>query len=415
MIAQRQAPPTGEAQARAVVPGLPTVRFWADETPANPSKAFRKIQPTLPRLAANARRWRGRPIVDILALSGGGGDGAFGAGVLSGWTQRGDRPEFEVVTGVSAGAIIAPLAFLGPKYDRQLREVWTKYETTDLVQINGLQGILGGDALVDTSKLAELIAQYLSRDVLDEIAREYERGRVLMVLTTNLDAQRPVVWNLGELARSRHPDAQRLFHKIILASAAIPGALSPVNIPVVVDGKVYDELHVDGGTTREIFISPIQVPMKALDQLYDRPPIRRIWLIKNMREQPVYQPVTQQTLPIAGRAISTLIFNQSAGEIYRIYRRARDAGAQFRMLAIPAAFKYTSDQVFDPAYQEKLFEFGETLGRSGRHWLRRPPELMANRPRVVASELIPVKPRSEPAARPSFSVDGTLAGFSVPR
>jgi predicted patatin/cPLA2 family phospholipase len=342
MVAQREPLPSGLAQSRAVVPGLSTVRFWADETPANPTAAFRKIQPTLPRLAANAQRRGGRPVVDILALSGGGGDGAFGAGVLAGWTKRGDRPEFEVVTGVSAGAIIAPLAFLGPDYDDELKEVWTKYQTTDLVQINGLQGVLGGDALVDTSKLAELIAQYLSPAVMAEIAREYERGRILMVLTTNLDAQRPVVWNLGELARSRHPDAHRLFHKIIRASAAILGALSPVNIPVVVDGKTYDELHVDGGTTREVFISPIEVPLKALDQLYDRPPIRRIWLIKNMREQPIYQPVTQQTLPIAGRAISTLIHNQSAGEIYRIYRRALDAGAEFRMLAIPADFKYTS-------------------------------------------------------------------------
>ncbi len=415
MVAQRKAPPTGAEQARASIPGLPTVRFWADETPANPSAAFRKIQPTLPRLAAHAKRSGGRPIVNILALSGGGGDGAFGAGVLSGWTKRGDRPEFEVVTGVSAGAIIAPLAFLGPKYDEQLRDVWTKYETTDLVQINGLQGIIGGDALVDTSKLAELIASYLSRDVLDEIAREYERGRILMVLTTNLDAQRPVVWNLGELARSRHPDAAGLFHKIILASAAIPGALSPVNIPVVIDGKVYDELHVDGGTTREIFISPIQVPMKALDELYDRPPIRRIWLIKNMREQPVYQPVTQQTLPIAGRAISTLIFNQSAGEIYRIYRLARDAGAEFRMLAIPAGFKYTSSQVFDPAYQEKLFEFGEELGRAGNGWLRQPPELLPNRPRVIASKLIEVAPRARPPSNPQFSADGGLSGFSEPK
>ncbi len=145
MLPQRQPPPSGQAQARAVVPGMPTVRFWADETPRDPAAAFRKIQPTLPRLAAHAKRWQGRPIVDILALSGGGGDGAFGAGVLAGWTKRGDRPEFEVVTGVSAGAIIAPLAFLGPKYDDELREVWTKYETTDLVQINGLQGILGGD------------------------------------------------------------------------------------------------------------------------------------------------------------------------------------------------------------------------------------------------------------------------------
>ena len=408
MVAQREPLPSGLAQSRAVVPGLPTVRFWADETPANPTAAFRKIQPTLPRLAANAQRRGGRPIVDILALSGGGGDGAFGAGVLAGWTKRGDRPEFEVVTGVSAGAIIAPLAFLGPDYDDELKEVWTKYQTTDLVQINGLQGVLGGDALVDTSKLAELIAQYLSPAVMAEIAREYERGRILMVLTTNLDAQRPVVWNLGELARSRHPDAHRLFHKIILASAAIPGALSPVNIPVVVDGKTYDELHVDGGTTREVFISPIEVPLKALDQLYDRPPIRRIWLIKNMREQPIYQPVTQQTLPIAGRAISTLIHNQSAGEIYRIYRRALDAGAEFRMIAIPADFKYTSTQVFDPAYQEKLFAFGETLGRAGNRWLRRPPELIPNRPRIITSELIPVEPRESEPSTPTFSIDGSI-------
>jgi hypothetical protein len=254
----------------------------------------------------------------------------------------------------------------------------------------------------------ELIAQYLSPAVTAEIAREYERGRILMVLTTNLDAQRPVVWNLGELARSRHPDAHNLFHKIILASAAIPGALSPVNIPVVVDGKTYDELHVDGGATREVFISPIEVPLKALDQLYDRPPIRRIWLIKNMREQPIYQPVTQQTLPIAGRAISTLIHNQSAGEIYRIYRRALDAGAECRMLAIPTDFNYTSTQVFDPAYQEKLLAFGETLGRAGNRWLRRPPELIPNRPRIITSELIPVEPRESEPSTPSFSIHGSI-------
>jgi len=259
-----------------------------------------------------------------------------------------------------------------------------------------------------------LIATYLNRRVLDEIAREYERGRVLMVLTTNLDAQRPVVWNLGELARSHHPEAERLLHQVILASAAIPGAFSPVNIPVAVDGKIYDELHVDGGTTREMFISPMQVPLKKLDWLYGRPPIRRIWLIKNMREQPIYQPVEQQTLSIAGRAISTLIHNQSAGEIYRIYRRAMDAGAQFQMLAIPADFKYTSTQVFDPAYQEKLFDFGEAIGRAGNRWLDRPPELLPNRPRSVAAELVPVTPRASAPASPQFSVEGNISGFVRP-
>lgn len=152
-LAARNPLPDGAAQLSAEVVGLPGVRFWADETPSDPVRAFKQALPDLPQLGKHAERINGRPVVEILALSGGGGDGAFGAGVLTGWTARGDRPKFEIVTGVSAGAIIAPFAFLGPRYDGVLKEIWTTYRTEDLGTVQGLQGILGGDALVDTSGL----------------------------------------------------------------------------------------------------------------------------------------------------------------------------------------------------------------------------------------------------------------------
>ena len=175
----------------------------------------------MPRIAQGATRVRGRPVVEILALSGGGGDGAFGAGVLTGWSERGDRPEFEVVTGVSAGAIIAPFAYLGPRYDGALREIWTKYQTSQIATAQILPGILGGASLADNAPLEDLIARYADKRLLREIAAEYRKGRMLFVLTTNLDAQRPVVWNLGEIAASLRPGSLELSSTVISTSAAM--------------------------------------------------------------------------------------------------------------------------------------------------------------------------------------------------
>jgi hypothetical protein len=204
--------------------GQPGIRFWGDEVPTDIKAEIRRKLPNMPRLAQGASLRKGRPKVEILALSGGGGDGAFGAGLLKGWSTRGDRPEFEVVTGVSAGAIIAPFAFLGSEYDDELEEIWTHYQTSQIVTAQILPGLLGGSALTDSQPMADLIAQYVDKKLLRRVAQEYMRGRMLLVGTTNLDAQRPVVWNMGEIARSGHPDALELFRKVILASAAIPGA-----------------------------------------------------------------------------------------------------------------------------------------------------------------------------------------------
>jgi len=361
---------------KAVITGLPGIRFWGDDATTNPVAEIRRRLPNMPMIAQDAQRNGGRPIVEILALSGGGGDGAFGAGLLTGWTERGDRPHFEVVTGVSAGAIIAPFAYLGPRYDGKLREIWTEYRTSQIATAQILPGLLGGPALADTAPLKDLMHRYIDEEMLREIAAEYRKGRILLVGTTNLDAQRPVVWNMGEIAASARPDAIVLFRNVILASSAIPGAFPPVEIEVNVDGKRYDELHVDGGTTREVFVSPVNAPFKAFDKLYSKPPIRKLYIIKNGKITPEFSVVKPQAITIAGRAISTLIKSQSRGELYRIYRMAQDAGAEFRFIAVPETFTVVAKEFFDPDYQKALFDEGYRLGSTGIPWLTEPPDVV---------------------------------------
>jgi hypothetical protein len=389
--------------AVAEVKGMPDVRFWADEVPKDPIAEIKHRTAHLPPIARDAKRMGGRRLIETLALSGGGSDGAFGAGVLAGWTKRGDRPEFEVVTGVSAGAIIAPFAYLGPSEDEKLHTIWTQYKQDEVITTQFLPALFGGPALADTTPLEKLIAQYVDREFLDRIAAQYKRGRILMVLTTNLDAQRPVVWNMGEIALHRTPEATELFRKVILASAAIPAAFPPVKIEVEADGKTYDELHVDGGTTRELFVLPVQAPLKAFDPLFPEPPIRRFFIIKNGKVAPEQEVVKPTTLQIASRSISTLIKSQNQGELYRIYRIAIDGGADFNFMAVPSSFEFKTKQIYDPKYQAALYAEGVEEGRKGA-WLKSPP---GQTPITVPTA---AKSPSAPAAKPSTTPAPSATG-----
>lgn len=393
----------------AEIPNMHGVRFWADEVPKNPIAEIKRRTAHMPPIARSAKHIDGRPVIETLALSGGGSDGAFGAGVLAGWSQRGDRPEFEIVTGVSAGAIIAPFAFLGRSEDEKLQVIWTQYKQNEVITTQLLPALFGGPALADTTPLQELIAHYVDREFLDRIAAQYRRGRILMVLTTNLDAQRPVVWNMGEIALSKSPRAIELFRSVILASAAIPAAFPPVKIEVEADGKMYDELHVDGGTTREVFVLPAEAPLQAFDALYPKPPIRRFFIIKNGKASPEQEVVKPTTLQIASRAISTLIKSQNQGELYHIYRIALDAGADFNFMSVPASFDFKTTQIYDPKYQAALYAEGIKEGRRSI-WLKSPPgqapvgvrsqSIAPARPRVPALGAEPslVKPAANAAA-----------------
>jgi hypothetical protein len=316
------------------------------------------------------------PVLSFLGISGGGQWGAFGAGVLRAWSESGTRPEFMGVSGISTGALIAPFAFLGPKYDPVLEEVYTAYRTADLVEPTIFSGIVSGAALVDTSKLDAIIAEKLTPAFLAEIAAEHRKGRILLVGTTNLDAGRPVIWNMGAIAASGHPDAAHLFRQVILASASIPVAFPPAIIDVVApDGRVYDEMHVDGGATSQVtFVSP-SIPIRALTEAALGYNIkRRLYLIMNNDLAPPYDPVTPRIPAIGGAAVSSLIRGSGIGDLYKLYLIAERDGIEFEVGWIPAETPCADPQeTFDPVFMKCLYDFGAELFRSGKLWRDLPP------------------------------------------
>jgi predicted acylesterase/phospholipase RssA len=308
----------------------------------------------------------------FLVLSGGGDGGAFGAGVLNGWTRTGKRPAFKLVTGVSTGALIAPFAFLGPSYDGQLKRLYTKLSFTDVARMRWFASALYTDALADTTPLQRLIEKNVTQLVLDEIAEEHAKGRILLIATANLDVRRPVIWNVTEIAALRHPGALQLVHKILIASAAIPGTFPPVMFDVEAGGKKYEEMHVDGGTASQLFIYPAAI---HLGELAARE--RTLYIIRNARLDPDWAQVDRRTLPIAMRAISTLINNQGLGDLYRVYAIAQRDHIDFNLTFIPPSFTVVKERDFDTKFMQALYETGERLGAEGVDWLKRPPVLLS--------------------------------------
>jgi hypothetical protein len=362
-----------EQVTEQAVPSEGPVRFWADD---EPEPLIAEAEARYEReLAERARTGQRGPLPpeDFLAISGGGDDGAFGAGLLSGWTQAGNRPVFTLVTGVSTGALIAPFAFLGSKYDPILREAYTQQSQKDIFKKRNLIAGILSDALSDTTPLAKLISRYITRELLDEIAVEYRKGRLLLIGTTDLDARRGVIWNMGAIAASRDPQALELFRKIILASAAIPGAFPPVMIDVTVDGVRHQEMHVDGGVTNQVFIYPEALELGRVIPDLQAARERKVYVIRNARLDPGWSDVDRRTLTIVGRSISALIHSQGVGDLIRIFVVSTRDHMDFNLAFIPRDFNVPRTSDFNRQYMTALFDRGYQMGLQGYPWMKAPP------------------------------------------
>jgi predicted acylesterase/phospholipase RssA len=291
--------------------------------------------------------------------------------LLCGWTEKGDRPEFEVVTGISTGALTAPFAFLGPEYDPVLREVYTTISTSSVLRKRGWLGAVLTDALADNQPLWRLMRKHVDQNLLNAVAAEYEKGRLLLVGTVNLDARRSVVWDIGAIAASKRAGSLELVHSILIASAAIPAAFPPVMIDVEVDGNRFQEMHVDGGCLHEVFLYPTSYVPLASTVGVTR--VGRVYVIRNSRVDPEWAAVERRTLTIAGRAISALIHSQGLGDLDRMFLTARRDEMDFNLAHIPADFNEVAKEPFDREYMQKLFDVGFALAKDGDPWSKLPP------------------------------------------
>jgi predicted acylesterase/phospholipase RssA len=352
---QVRTPFTAEEQANAVIPGIPDARAWGDS-----DADFRRLLPQ------GSGPW--------LALSGGGADGAFGAGVVIGWTASGKRPEFALVSGVSIGALIAPYAFLGPSYDAQLRENFENITAADVFEDRAT-----GESLLDSWPLKRLIEKRITPELLSAIAAEHRRGRRLLVATTNMDAGRRVIWNMGAIAAQGDEKALNLFRSILLASSSIPGFFQPVGIEVEANGKKFSELHIDGTVTAPFFVAPEATLGAGGSGL----PTDQVFVIVNSKLSSEFMMPERKTMSVLGRTIGMALVTELRVELLLLASNAQRLGITVNAASVPDSFSYPNRGLFDHEYMRALFEFGAERVKNGSIFERTParvPEFRTGAP-----------------------------------
>ncbi|KMO14630.1 patatin-like phospholipase family protein [Methylobacterium platani] len=329
-----------------------------------------------------------------LALSGGGENGAFAAGLLKGWTRAGTRPEFGVVTGVSTGALIAPFAFLGASGDEALEKAYTETSAADVFEFGG-----GPESLTDTWPLKRGIERSVTPALLAAVAAEHRKGRRLLVVTTELDSLRPTLWDMGAIAQAGGPAGLKLFREVMLASAAIPGIFPPVMIDSVdPGGKRFQEMHADGGATAPFFVAPGRTLLEQVagagpqdakpdDAKPDdaKLPAPSVYVVVNTSQAPDFQVAQRSMLSILGRSLSAMIKAQTAGALAVTQAFADRTGLPLHVATIDQRFGQVSQAPFEQGYMRALFAHGERLGRAGTAFDWSPDTLVTSSTRRSAS------------------------------
>lgn len=321
-----------------------------------------------PLSPAAADQHSATPVRNILVLSGGGRDGAYSAGVLAGWSAAGSRPPFDVVTGISTGALIAPLAFLGARYDQYLSDSYTKVHTEDIYRRRPYLSLLWSESFADSAPLRHRIDAQVTDAFLAEIAQAHAAGRRLYVGTTNLDTGRLVLWDLGAIAAGTDPDKRELFRKVLLASCSIPGLLPPVPIEIDVHGKRYTELHVDGGVSASMFLTPY---MALGDQTGAR---TNVYVIVAGKLSSEPRSVERRLIAVSGESLQKLLTAQTRGDLLRTFLLTRLTGGHFAVTSVPQELAVTQDNTrFNMDEMRNLFDAGYARATDGTAWRSTPP------------------------------------------
>ncbi len=318
----------------------------------------------------NAQDWApatGPGAFDVLMISGGGSGGAFSVGVLSAWSAAQTRPEFDVVTGVSTGALIAPLAFLGSAYDDTLVHLYTSGVANDLARSKSLGGLLGS-SLLSAEPLTRMVERFITPAVLEQVAAEHRKGRRLFALTTNLDTQRAVIWNMGAIASSGRPDSLKLFQNILVASASIPGVYPAVMIEAGSGGRHFKEMHSDGGSASQILMLP-QILLTSGKSLV---PAKRhsvnFYVIVNNALMPEFGTTPDRTLSVIARAYTIFVKSQTQSALTALYNYSKLTRARFHLASIDVQLPYSMSDPFNTDYMRAVYNLGYAEFAAGTLW-----------------------------------------------
>lgn len=341
--------------AAAEIAGIPGARAYSDASVG-----------TFASMLSNASG-RNRPF-SYLALSGGGGDGAYGAGIMNGWTATGTRPKFSLVSGVSTGALIAPFAFLGPAYDPILTEIYTSGVAENLVKDPSVVNVLFGSGLFGDDRLRDLVGRYVTPDLLTAVAIEHAKGRRLLVVTTNLDAKRAMIWNMGAIAASGAPNALALFRDVLTASASIPAVFPPQLLDVRAGNRSFQELHVDGSVTTPVFTVP-QAFMVGDGRAGVASRKSDIYVLMNGRVEPEFELVGNDSLSIVEQTVATGSQARSRASLAATYAFSQAHRIGFHLTYIDEGAPRTSTaRGFDTAHMRSLYQAGYDKARAGSAW-----------------------------------------------
>lgn len=366
-------------EKNAQVLGFKNIRAWGDaSSEAMDTSAKKSVQQII-----KAHHGQLPKELNALALSGGGSDGAFGAGLLYGWSKTGTRPQFHLVSGISTGALIAPFAFLGPKYDKQLKEVYTTLNDEQIYEINHPFYILFSyikpvlsPAVANNQPMKKVMKKFVTQRMLDEIAREHAKGRRLFVGTTQMNAQRLVIWDMGALASSKNPKALKLFQKILIASSALPGIFPPEYFTVINNGKVYKEMHMDGGVEAQVMLfEKALAPYARVSRIHSKDTVNRLYIIRNRKVNPEWEHVKPQLHSMLSRVVVTMTKTQGIGDLYRLYVYCLRDHIDYNLAYIPDNFVEIPKTPFDGDYMRKLFIVAEKAALRGYKWHNVPPGL----------------------------------------
>jgi hypothetical protein len=312
-----------------------------------------------------------------LALSGGGANGAFGAGFLVGWSQTGKRPPFKIVTGVSTGALMAPFVFAGPDYDAALTEFYTQTSSANIFRrLSIVPQLLVGESLADSGPLQLMIERHVDAELLRHIAAAHDSGRRLYIATTDLDSQRLWVWNMGLIAASGRPEAARLFQRIMLASASVPIAFPPVFFQVESEGRRFDEMHVDGGVGARVFFTGGVFSFSAARAGVGRGAGREeIYIIHNGQLLSSPRATSRSLRGIGLRTFETAGKSAVIGDLFRIYAVTLRERAGYNWITIPEDVELWGSELFDTVKMRELFELGRQRAQEASPWSTEPPGL----------------------------------------